>query len=226
MASSEIPRSSETDLSRAAEQKISGSPDPDLDYASLKEKQIDDDQRRFAADELVIDKADDSGAERPETGAERPETGADNRLAAVHRDLDLLVGVFKEISGQLQDLAAKLGDKSPDRDEQAAEVKKITPDVDQRIFDVEELAKRPDQALDLAVPATSQWSTVDSELGYASNRWHGRWTEIWETLKGVGPRLWDMISRLVKVKEWTVTGQVGIPMLGLAQASISVTFGK
>jgi hypothetical protein len=28
------------------------------------------------------------------------------------------------------------------------------------------------------------------------------------------------------VKEWSVTGQVGTPVLGLAQAGISVTFGR
>ena len=51
------------------------------------------------------------------------------------------------------------------------------------------------------------------------------WDTLWDTLKKVVPRVWSMVWHLVKVKEWTVSGQVGTGLLGLAHAGISITFG-
>jgi hypothetical protein len=58
-------------------------------------------------------------------------------------------------------------------------------------------------------------------------RWPGRyWDTLWGTLKKVVPRVRSMVSHLVKVKQRTVSGQVGIGLLGLTQTGISITFGQ
>ena len=51
-------------------------------------------------------------------------------------------------------------------------------------------------------------------------------SRIWKSLKKVAPHLWSMISHLLAVKEWSVTGTVGTGILGFANGSISVTFGS
>jgi hypothetical protein len=46
--------------------------------------------------------------------------------------------------------------------------------------------------------------------------------------KKVGPRVWAMLSKLGKVQEWTVHGDVGISIFGMitGSAGLSITFGK
>ena len=46
--------------------------------------------------------------------------------------------------------------------------------------------------------------------------------------EGALPHLWVLISKLVHVKVWAVSGGVkgGIPAFGLAEAGVSVTFGR
>ena len=49
--------------------------------------------------------------------------------------------------------------------------------------------------------------------------------EVKRWLRRAGKKLWARISRPARVKEWTLTGKVGFPLLGFAEASISMTFG-
>jgi hypothetical protein len=51
------------------------------------------------------------------------------------------------------------------------------------------------------------------------------WARIKRWLGRAGRKLWSMISGLVRVKEWSLTGKMGTGVLGFAEASISVTFG-
>ena len=102
------------------------------------------------------------------------------------------------------------------------------PEVDQLKDVARELVKRGlDQAPDLAFSATAQMTVLRTDVRRARKRFsaNSAWKRIWDLLKGLPQRLLSLISHLVKVKEWSVTGQVGTGMLGLAQASISVTFG-
>lgn len=48
----------------------------------------------------------------------------------------------------------------------------------------------------------------------------GRW------LKRVSAQLWNLLGHMLTPKEWKVSGSVGTGVLGLAEASIEVTFGK
>jgi hypothetical protein len=75
--------------------------------------------------------------------------------------------------------------------------------------------------------ATSQEAMVlDSGTEDAGKRWpSAAWEKIKAAIKKALPWLWGMISKLVTIKEWTLTGTVGgIP--GLPEASVSVTFGR
>jgi hypothetical protein len=75
---------------------------------------------------------------------------------------------------------------------------------------------------------TSQQATVTvTEATDASKRWHSSaWDKIKAEIEKVLDRLWSMISKLVTVKEWTLTGKVGTGVLGLAEASVSVTSSR
>lgn len=44
-------------------------------------------------------------------------------------------------------------------------------------------------------------------------------------IKRIGVFLWALISKYLRLKEWKVTGSVGTGFLGLADASIELTFG-
>ena len=53
---------------------------------------------------------------------------------------------------------------------------------------------------------------MSGETKFVNKLWPDRlWDTIWVILKRVLPRLSNMISHLVKVKEWMVSGQVGTP---------------
>jgi hypothetical protein len=48
---------------------------------------------------------------------------------------------------------------------------------------------------------------------------------IKKALSGAWKRLWSLISHLLTIKEWSVSGQAGTGLLGFASATITVTFG-
>ena len=97
----------------------------------------------------------------------------------------------------------------------------------QLIAEIEEIQRRgANQGPDLGCQAMAKAKALQEETKRARKRWPGRvWDKIWDELKTVLPRIWSMISCLLTVKEWTVNGQAGMPMFGLAQVGISITFG-
>jgi hypothetical protein len=171
-----------------------------------------------------------------------PEQDADgyDRAAAAQDDLRVLVNALNEVAKQLLALSHTLQQqlyRGPDGlgpDEKAtleAQVDladQMAPEV-RRLADTarELVAQGPDQAPDLAFSATAQMTALRSDIRRARKRFsaNSAWKKIWDMLKDLPKRLLSMISHLVKVKEWSLTGQVGTGVLGLAQASISVTFG-
>jgi hypothetical protein len=48
---------------------------------------------------------------------------------------------------------------------------------------------------------------------------------VWDAMKRVLAKLWELTCQLLHVQEWTVGGQVSTPILGLASVTVSVTFG-
>lgn len=97
----------------------------------------------------------------------------------------------------------------------------------------------PGQPPELAFSAVAQYSALESDIDDAASDDEETaasstglvggvkhvWNWIKKTLKKVGARLWSLISHLTKVKEWSVKGSVGVPLLGLGNAEISLTFG-
>ena len=177
--------------------------------------------------------SDQEGRSPPEADQE---TGGYDRDAAASEDLRVLVSGLEEVSLLLSGLVVTLMqrqlnqavDEQPDFVEQVELAGGISSEVSRLSNTVRDLAARgPNQQPDLAFSATTQMTALQSDVKYARKRFSAvsTWTKIWENLKRVVPRLWSLISHLVKVKEWSVTGQVGTGVFGFAQASISVTFG-
>jgi hypothetical protein len=191
--------------------------------------------RDDAGQTVVIDIDTYSDADTPE----QDDSGY-NRTSAAREDLHVLVAALDKVSDQLAQLTDTLqqqldgGLDRPDLEQTAALEEQvdlatqIVPEVDQLKDVARELVKRGlDQAPDLAFSATAQMTVLRTDVRRARKRFsaNSAWKRIWDLLKGLPQRLLSLISHLVKVKEWSVTGQVGTGMLGLAQASISVTFG-
>ena len=84
----------------------------------------------------------------------------------------------------------------------------------------------PDGAFRLAAAHAALVDDVKNAQAEAEDKEEGIWEKIRKWLTTAGEKLWAMISRLVKVKEWSLTGTVGTGVLGFTQASISVTFGR
>jgi hypothetical protein len=75
----------------------------------------------------------------------------------------------------------------------------------------------------VAVSAYAEAIRADAEM--AHSRWGAARTRVWEAVKRMLPRLWALISQLLHVKEWTVSGQLKSDPFGFASASVTVTFG-
>jgi hypothetical protein len=83
----------------------------------------------------------------------------------------------------------------------------------------------PDRAFQVVAGQAAFADDIEDAEATAPDGEHTIWARIRHWLGRAGRKLWAMISRLVKVKEWSLTGTVGTGVLGLAEASISVTFG-
>ena len=81
------------------------------------------------------------------------------------------------------------------------------------------LARRAGQPPDLGCHAVSTARALKAEPKCARKKWPGGvWDKIWTKLKTARPPLWSMISHLLTVKEWTVSGQPGSGVFGLPEA--------
>lgn len=168
------------------------------------------------------DRASDSD---PDKSSDARADGYD-RLAAAHDDLRMLVSALGDVSRQLAGLINELRMQSSltvgrqsGVEDQLVLAQQIDPKVGQLKGVAEELvANGLNQGPDLAFSATAQVTALGSEVRYARKRYrmNRAWENIWQALKRIAPRLWSLISHLVKVKEWSVTGQVGTGVLGLA----------
>jgi hypothetical protein len=158
-----------------------------------------------------------------------------DREAAAQRDGDLLIESIDELSNDLDELADRLEEKSesqvvqaPELDEETSKVRQIMERVQLlRVIVHGLLAEGVGQSPDLAFTATTQMQATSGEVKRSRKRFgKENWDNIWATVKRASGWLWSLVSHLVKVKEWTVTGQIGLGPIGLAQGSISVTFGE
>ena len=179
--------------------------------------------------------ASDGGKRRSE-GDEVPhddgEAGTESYdpVAAAREDRDAAIRGLREIIELLQKEQAALPKESAETGEILGQALQLLEqhqaDYQQLIALLKEMFQRgPNQGPDLGCQAASKARALKEETKRAKKRWPGRvWDEIWDKLKTILPRIWSMISRLLAVKEWTVSGQAG-DLFGLAQVGISITFG-
>lgn len=153
-----------------------------------------------------------------------------DRTAAAARDRDDLLRSLKQVTDPLATLTEEFPatHEGVER-EQRAFAQQIISDIDQLAATARELvAQGADQEPGLAFSSIAQATAIKTKLKHASKQFSGKtiWNAAKTALKNAVPKLWSLISHLVKVKEWSVTGQVGTGVFGFAQASVSVTFGK
>jgi len=162
--------------------------------------------------------------------------GEYDSVSAAERDLGVLLGILSDVSALLRQLEETTRlvkrDSGVGRvaylDEELAVAQQLAEDVNQLRKTAQVLWRRGQgQELDLAVSATAQMAMIRADANDARKRFSGNrlWAVIWGKVKRAAPRLWNLICHLLHVKEWCVSGQIGTPVLGLAQAGISVTFG-
>jgi len=149
--------------------------------------------------------------------------------AADYQKLTAAVQEFTEAITQLRaELIQEAHDRQTMHDSQLAVSDQVLSAVQQMQLELDEmLRKGANQEPGIGFSAVAHAASAKSGTKYARKRWPGHlWDAAWDALRRMFPLLWSIIGHLVKVKEWTVGGQVGTGLLGLAQASISVTFGS
>jgi hypothetical protein len=155
--------------------------------------------------------------------------------SAAGRELDRVLERLGEVERLVDELRADLANRAirESAQEQALSEEKATAaEVRQEIGELRETViglgqKGTGQDPTLAAEAAAQQAVVVSDVRDARKRFPttATWSRIWQALKRVAPHLWVLIARLARVTEWSVTGQVGGGVLGLASAGITVTFG-
>lgn len=162
-----------------------------------------------------------------------------DRLQAAREDLDILVGDLGSLSGQLEELATTV------RRAGLAGMPELLPSFHTRITDAPgRLAATlhalvdagADQSPSLAFSAVAQLAALESDVcavaaaATPGDRFRaeddaGIGEMIKGTLHGIRMRLWSLISHLVKIREWSLTSQLGAGSASHPQESILVTFG-
>jgi hypothetical protein len=82
----------------------------------------------------------------------------------------------------------------------------------------------PGQAFQLMAAQVALADDVEDAEESAESEGRRFWANIRRKLERAAKKLWAMISHLLRVKEWSLTGTVGTGVLGFGEASISVTF--
>lgn len=160
---------------------------------------------------------------RSATGGEHDRVLA--RLDEVEHQVDALVDELRA------DPAARISDQSSDYEQAVSDQWAVAIDVRQEIRELREAVDAlaqggTGQDPSLAAVAAAQQAALASDVKDARKRFAtAAWSRIWQALKKVAPHLWALITRLTRVKEWSVTGQLGGGVLGLASAGVTVTFG-
>lgn len=187
-------------------------------------------EARRAMREGASGERQDSGREGRGGGGEEVGAGAYDALAAARQDHAVIVAGLNTITGLLQGLREDIARQVALQEQQQLVTEQLLAAVQQERHLIDELINNgTNQGPGVAYAAQQQATVIDTETTDASQRWpSSAWEKIKAEVKKVLARLWSVISKLVTVKEWTLTGKVGTPglLFGLAEASVSVTFGR
>lgn len=155
-----------------------------------------------------------------------------DRLQAAGDDLRLLVSDLNELSGQLEELAT-VGRRAG-LEHAPGFHRRIGDSAARLIATLEALvAAGTGQQPGLAFSAVAQLCALESDIAAAVPPADGsgqsgggrlRFT-LTATVRRVRSRLWSLISHLVKIKEWSLSGLASPDATGTTPESILVTFG-
>lgn len=166
-------------------------------------------------------------------------TDSYDRLEAARADLAILLSDLSSLSGQLEELATAV------RRAGLPGMPGMQPGFHARLTGASQrlaatlnalVEAGADQPPSLAFSAVAQLSALEHDISaiaaaaIPADRFRpeddaGMGQVLTATLQRVRMRLWSLISHLAKIKEWSLTGQLGTGSPGLSPESILVTFG-
>lgn len=247
-------RSDSPDDSRPAEDSaVSGPPTLEIPATSSEEKgSLLQSRGADANSGRVIDGESNADIfnEAPENGdtkteavdnpeGEATEDGGFDPEAAARGDHDAAVSDLRraivEITQEIMDLRAALTAARQERRDTDGALLRALQLALRHESDYRQLIALLDEMLEagrgqgptLGCEAVSTAQAVTGEAKRERKRSPGHaWDRIWHILKTVLRRIWSMISHLLAVKEWKVSGRAGNGLFGLAQVGIEITFGE
>jgi hypothetical protein len=172
------------------------------------------------------------------------EDGYDHKAGAI-TDQMILLRYLGEVSDGISELDRYLGSYADYGPPESPPLQWLSDACQHLVDTINALtAAEPDQAQGLSVSAVAQMQALESDVnGIETNlsdpvarsaavSAQGLTSGAAAILSGVKKalgrgwkRLWSLISHLLTVKEWSVSGQAGTGILGFASATIKVTFG-
>ena len=142
------------------------------------------------------------------------------------RDNEDFKAAMAKIRGALRQLV-----ESEDQPERREQLMRLIAQTDVQTADADKVVQAgpgqsPDRAFRLAAGHAELADDIEDAQEAAAGDEESIWEKIRRWLRRAGRKLYALISRLLTIKEWSLTGTVGTGVLGLTQASISVTFGR
>ena len=162
---------------------------------------------------------------RPDLGVDR---GSDStggrgydRVAAAQLDHDAIVADL----GRIRDELAQTTDSMAGTEQEHAQtVVLLSTRLERMVGALMEQGPDQDPGTGAAAMQTTEMLADEVQAAESANP-RSMWVRVLDMIKSVSKHLWSMISHLLKIKEWTVSGDGGLSLLGLAKVGISVTFG-
>jgi hypothetical protein len=117
---------------------------------------------------------------------------------------------LQELRQQLREDAAR---QVALQDQQQVAIEQLMAAVRQLHRQLDELVSNgTNQDPGLSYATSQQAMVIEAETADHSRQWPGSaWEKIKRVLARALKRLWSMISKLVRVKEWTLSGKIGTP---------------
>lgn len=165
-----------------------------------------------------------SARERPAPDPDRPAGpgSAGREMSIVLRHLEEAVAAMAELLAVLRETPAATGAEVP---EQVMVAEELLPVVEEQIEDCRALTQGGGQDPAVGATVATRGAAIADTAERAGKRWPNKWWQkVWDAISSSASWLAPAICRLTSVREWTLTGQVSMP--GIAQASVSVTFGR
>jgi hypothetical protein len=144
-----------------------------------------------------------------------------DRLAAAEQDHDVIVSLLTDMR---QELEQAIGGMAAAERAHAAMAMTLNGRLEAIVGALMRQGVDQDPGTGAAAMQTTEMLTDEIQAAEQVNP-RSLWNRMLDTIKSLSKHLWSMISHLLKVKEWTLSGEAGVSLLGLAKVGITVTFG-